>query len=305
MLVFIDQSGNPHPKDDHPFSVLLAVCMEESQSRHIAGILHNLKQAYLDIPTIKQIYGRMHEIGLESPTITNPLKSAIKANDPTLLELKGAYLAAQKVYEEIPKVRELVDSVVSLNLLSKIHAVFAIVMQRPTCTPQPPPGHLAVQYRNLLEAIQKHMEVTRVNEKDLAVVIFDEYDRQTDTNIVHAFDRFIFQSYEPKLKDAGRTIRIVETPLFVNSALSSGLQLADLFAYIGRIYFTNGLGKKPPPKDLYLGWIKRHWEEIKNKSLDHPDKELPSPGTRYGIRIMKAGDLNGVIATSKRRQDNK
>jgi hypothetical protein len=106
MLVFIDQSGYPVPKDQHPFSVLLAVCIEESQSRRIAGALHSIKQAYLDVPVIKQIYGRMHEIGLESNSIIKPLKTAIDANDPTLLEIKGAYLAAKKVFEEIPKVND-------------------------------------------------------------------------------------------------------------------------------------------------------------------------------------------------------
>jgi len=238
----------------------------------------------------------MHEIGLESPTIINPLKSAIKANDPTQLEIKGAYLAAQKVYEEIPKAREFVDSVI--NLYQRIHAAFAIVMEKPTYVPQPPLGYLAVQYRNLLETVQRHMEVTRDKEKDLAVVIFDEYDRQTDINIVQAFDRFIFVLYEPRLKNAGRTIRIVETPLFVSSALSSGLQLADLFAYIGRIYFTNDLSKKPAPKEPYLIWIKRHWEEIRqNKSPNHPDDELPSPGIRYGVRIMKAEDFEKAADT--------
>jgi hypothetical protein len=295
MLVFIDQSGVPQPKDAHPFSVLLAVCIEENQSRHIAGALHNLKQTYLDIPTIKQIYGRMHEIGLESNQITKPLKVAFEGNDPTLLELKGAYLAAQKVYEEIPKVRELVDS--TINLLVNVHAIFAIVMQRPTFMPKPQLGYLAVQYRNLLEAIQRHMEVAHKNENDLAIMIFDEYDRQTDTNMAHAFGRFIFQLYEPRLSERGHTLRIVETPLFVNSALSSGLQLADLFAYIGRQYCTNDLSKMRRPANLYLAWIKRHWEEIKNKSPNHQDDELPSPGTRYGIRIMRAGDFDGAPAT--------
>jgi hypothetical protein len=302
MLVFIDQSGNPHPKDDHPYSVLLAVCIEENRSRHIAGALHSLKQTYLDIPTIRQIYGRMHEIGLESNSIIKPLKAAIEGDDPTLLELKGAYLAAEKVYEEIPKVRELVDSVIDLH--ANIHAVFALIMQKPICIPKPQPGHLAVQYRNLLEAIQRHMEVTRDNEKDLAVVIFDEYDRQTDANIVHAIGRFIFQSYEPILNKQNRTLRIVETPLFVNSALSSGLQLADLFAYIGRQYFTNDLVKSRRPASLYLAWLKRHWEEIRKKSPNHPDKDLPSPSIRYGIRHMKSGDFDGALTTPEIEQEN-
>jgi hypothetical protein len=297
MLIFIDQSGYPVPKDQHPFSVLLAVCLEESQSRRISGALHSIKQTYLDIPTIKQIYGRMHEIGLESNSIIKPLKTAIDANDPTLLEIKGSYLAAQKVYEEIPKVHEFLDRV--LKLLENVHAILAIVMPRPTKTPTSEHGHLGIQYRNVLEAIQTHMEVTRAKEQDFAVVIFDESDRHTDTGLVRSCCNFIFQSYEPHLIKNKRVLRLIETPLFVDSSLSSGLQLADFFAYIGRQYFTNGLGKPRRNADPYLNWIKSNWEYIKNKAPNHPDKELPAPGMRYGIRVMKADDFEETIRPAK------
>ena len=47
MLVFIDESGIPHPNDRSTCPVVVAVCMEERQGRFIAARIHGLKRDFL------------------------------------------------------------------------------------------------------------------------------------------------------------------------------------------------------------------------------------------------------------------
>jgi hypothetical protein len=52
-----------------------------------------------------------------------------------------------------------------------------------------------------------------------------------------------------------------------------------------------------------LKWIKRSWEYIKSKSPNHPDKELPKPGVRYGIRVMKIEDFEETTKPKKQKSE--
>ena len=47
MLAFIDESGRPHPKDSNQWSVVVACCFSEPDSRRIARTLHALKRDVL------------------------------------------------------------------------------------------------------------------------------------------------------------------------------------------------------------------------------------------------------------------
>ena len=48
MLVFIDESGNPHPNDRNHRPVVVAVCIDAEDSRAVSSRLHALKRDILN-----------------------------------------------------------------------------------------------------------------------------------------------------------------------------------------------------------------------------------------------------------------
>ena len=47
MLVFIDESGHPHPNDANPRPVVVAVCINEEDSHLVSGRIHGIKRDLL------------------------------------------------------------------------------------------------------------------------------------------------------------------------------------------------------------------------------------------------------------------
>ena len=61
---------------------------------------------------------------------------------------------------------------------------------------------------------------------DMAIVALDSHDEKTDTRRARAFGNFLYGS------EVGRSLsHIVETPFFVSSMSTVGIQIADLLAY--------------------------------------------------------------------------
>ena len=61
---------------------------------------------------------------------------------------------------------------------------------------------------------------------DMAIVALDSQDEKTDTQRARAFGNFLYGN------SIGRTLNhIVETPFFVSSKATVGIQIADLLAY--------------------------------------------------------------------------
>lgn len=280
MLVYVDQAGYPSPKNSSPYSVLLCVCIEERNGRQLAKRLHHVKENYLTMPIIKKIYGLMHEIGLESPSNIRPLSEIIKARapDPTSMELKGIYFAGRESFSQITNAAEIVNSV--FQLLDIISAVFAVVMPRPNFKPDTPSGELTNWHRFLLQRVHSHM--LAIAPDSLATVISDEYGVEQDRKLATGFSNFLFKSLEGQQYD-----HILETPLFVNSALCPGIQVADVFAYVGRQYYCHNLEKTKRTTDPYFLWLKRLWEqEIKPKAPDYQNPLDPEGRPYYGIYKM-------------------
>ena len=66
---------------------------------------------------------------------------------------------------------------------------------------------------------------------------------------------------------------IVPSPLFVDSSLTPGIQIADRFAYVLRLYEENQLQRQGVIGDAYLATIKRYAKVVwpKTKNYDRGD----------------------------------
>ena len=102
--------------------------------------------------------------------------------------------------------------------------VFAMVMERPSKAPYEGPELLQCHHRYLLDRIERFMSEEHPN--SMALPIYDALD-PTQTRIFAAsFNSFMSRS------NPGRAMQhVVPSPLFVDSALTPGIQIADRFAY--------------------------------------------------------------------------
>lgn len=93
-------------------------------------------------------------------------------------------------------------------------------------SPKPNPHHLRKDYAYLFERFFYYLEDTntRVN----GIVVFDEFERSRSHILVEQMERYFKSTKKGKL----RSRQIIPEPFFVHSELTTGVQLADLVAYI-------------------------------------------------------------------------
>jgi hypothetical protein len=78
---------------------------------------------------------------------------------------------------------------------------------------------------------------------------------------------------------------IVPSPLFVDSALTPGIQIADMSAYVLRIAYERNLLQDRAIADPYLSTIKRFANVVRDKTVNYPKED---GGTWYGITVISA-----------------
>ncbi|MGH8907413.1 MAG: DUF3800 domain-containing protein [Egibacteraceae bacterium] len=78
---------------------------------------------------------------------------------------------------------------------------------------------------------------------------------------------------------------ILPSPLFADSSLTPGLQIADLFAYALRVNYENNLRLQRNLMDPYLSCMARYGRIIHEKTINYSRAE---GGSWYGIGTMSA-----------------
>jgi len=234
MLVYIDESGQGHYKGANPRVAVVAVCVPEGLHRYLTGRLHRWKHDLTDDP------------------------------DPELYEPKGKHLLKPKVIAESPALWELVERIFDLILESDI-AIFAVIMNRPKKDRKLQKRVLPHECRRLVERVHLYMESRKEKPEDLAVLVFDgEGLSGLPGGLSPAVSRFLFRHSE------GRSYsRIVETPLFVDSRITPGIQFADLTASVIRQCHERGLVRSSPSTDdpFSLALV-RFYEIVQSKTKD-------------------------------------
>ncbi len=78
---------------------------------------------------------------------------------------------------------------------------------------------------------------------------------------------------------------IVPNPLFVDSSLTPGIQIADMCAYVLRICYERNLFADRSVFEPYLAKIKRFGAVVRSKTIDYPKDD---GGSWRGITTMDA-----------------
>ena len=241
MLVFIDESGHPHPNDPTTRPVLAAVCFPEAASRSISNRLFGIKRSLL-------------------------------GNERAGEELKAHEILNRRTFNRRPELRELVaeafDQIQDLEV-----TIFAVVMEKPTSVIARDTVYLPQQYRYILQRANALME----GQDGMASVLVDG-DGSQYGGLSAKFDSYLSRSYE------GRAMtKVVDTPYFVDSRYTIGIQLADIVAGAIRLYQEEELFRNPHPSDPFLRAIARYYRIIERKSKD---LQSPEGRTLHGIYFM-------------------
>ncbi len=249
MLVYIDESGHPRPTDSSTRPVLLAVCINESDAGRMTRALYSMKATAL--ASLSLTRGEMEGHAVELLNRHALLRSPEK-----------------RAYAET-----LFDFIRDSDL-----AVFAMVMERPLRPLYEHETFLQPQFRWLLERIDRFME--RDHPHHFALPIFDGQDPSSNEMLSRCFTSFMAKSR------LGRSMqRIVPSPLFVDSSLTPGIQIADACAYVLRIAYERNLFQNTAISDPYLSTIRRFSITVRDKTVNYSRED---GGTWYGIATVSA-----------------
>ena len=244
MLAFIDESGSINPNDSNPISVLVSVCMPERAHRGLSRQLYRTERIIL---------------GSETPT-----------------ELKSVDLINRHTFSRIPEKRELVESVFDIIRNLEI-IIFGIVVPRPRQSLNLPDGYLPTPQKFLFQRINALAE--RMSQE--AVLVYDGNGMNVQgMNLASCVSNYIFRVAEPN----NLLLRVVDTPLFVDSRVTPGIQIADFAASAIRQFEQNGIRNQIPAGDTYLSAISRYYQIISGKTVDDLKNEFQQ--AMFGIYRM-------------------
>ena len=155
-------------------------------------------------------------------------------------------------------------------------AIFAVIMDKPGKEIIVPEHHLPRQYYLLLKKIEFYC---KKHHKGKTMMIFDEIHEEADKRIAEALTGFLFKT------DLGHSFEnILEMPLFVSSAVTPSVQLADIFAGITRHYYEQGLDEHSPNTE-FQEWLKSLYDKIHSRTEDIRVQALDGTYyTEYGFQ---------------------
>ena len=242
MLAFIDESGIPHPSDNSDRPVIVSVCIARENLRTVSAQIYSLKRR------------------LGTPEV----------------ELKGSNFVTSRKFRKRRNEWEIVESFFEL-CRSLPFTLFVVVMEHPKQIPfgRQAETYLPNEYRYLLQRINQLAEETN----RMATILFDGEGPtlRGKGSLPKKFDSFLYRSSE------GQSFKsICDSPYFVDSRLTQGIQIADMAAYVCRVYQENSLYEGLPHGNSYLSAVNRYYNVLRGKTKDFTTREgFPRPGIYF------------------------
>ena len=173
------------------------------------------------------------------------------------LEFKAKKLLSRSTFRRCSDKRELIESFFEL-LRNLPFTIFAVIMERPQTLPVTEHVYLPNQFRYLLQRLDLLAQETN----EMVTILFDG-EAQMCGGLSLKFNSFLYRYYE------GRSMTTVtEAPFFVDSKITSGIQIADMAAGTIRLYEENKLYQGVPSGDSFLSAIRRYYMILEDKTKD-------------------------------------
>jgi len=246
-LAFIDESGNPDPKDrDNKIYVLAAVVMHEKGLNSLNAMCTKRKQQIWNL-----IKGKKES---DKP----PLKFEIHMD-----HINGKRELYKRLKNDNEKWLEVLNKIYYLvsDLFIKIMTVIIIKDDFYASYPNDNPAKWAFEL--LVERINRYLK--KDSEGEFALLVMDSVDPKTDNakrdQILEFMDRGTGHGWEEYPEN------IINSPFIVNSELHNGVQIADAVVYLIRWYTRKVYGINP--NAFFHQYSEKFINIMKYKFLDY------------------------------------
>jgi hypothetical protein len=226
-FLFIDESGQDHRES--PYEVLAGVAIEDRDLWNLVQALQNLEivqfgarysKGERELKGKKILKRKVFRHASQMPFIPNPERARLALEcmtNPTTATREQITALAQAKLEYG---RELFDLCAQFRV-----QLFASVVN-PDSVEIDSDAHLRKDYAYLFERFFYYLEDTGPSSS--GIVVFDELEKSESHILVGQMDSYFKRS----AKGRQRAGRIIPEPFFVHSDLTTGIQIADLAAYI-------------------------------------------------------------------------
>lgn len=225
-FLFVDESGQDHRES--PCEVLAGVAVED---RDLWKLVQNLQDAEVrhfgtrysegerELKARKLLKTKTYKQAALVPLFSAEerrrlAKSALEAG-----EAAGRQELAGLAQAKLAYVSDLLDICARYRCKA-----FASIVDKDS--PRPSPDHLRKDYAYLFERFFYFLEDKETIPSD--IIVFDELEKSQSHVLLNQMDRY----FKSTARGKQRSNQIIPEPFFVHSDLTTGIQLADLVAYI-------------------------------------------------------------------------
>ena len=243
-FLFVDESG--HDRAASPYEVLAGVAIRDLALRELIARLHQAEFA---------CFGRRYSDGHRELKGSRLLKRKVFRHAGLSGELDPADIPslARAALEDGATASPVMLKALALAKLDYVAAVFDICTDfgtrafasivetdaRPTER-----GGLRKDYAYLFERFFYYLEDSSADEQ--GIVVFDELEKSKSHLLIEQMHRY----FEQTAVGRHRASRIIPEPFFVHSDLTTGVQVADLLAYVISWGFRMTAMTKPVREEL-------------------------------------------------------
>jgi len=243
-FLFIDESG--HDRADSPYEVLAGIAIRDRNLRDLIGQLHEAEE---------RCFGQRYSDGSRELKGKKLLKRKVFRQRDLGVELDGMDVQAlarealtDGAQADAPRLKALarakVDYVASVFDICAGFGCRAFASIVETSAHPTAGDGLRKDYAYLFERFFYFLEDRPVEEQ--GVVVFDELEKSKSHLLIDQMDRYFWQTAVGQ----HRASRIIPEPFFVHSDLTTGVQIADLVAYVVSWGFRMPRMDKPGRQEL-------------------------------------------------------
>ncbi len=245
-FLFVDESGQDHRES--PCEVLVGVAVED---RDLWNLVQSLQEAEVRHFGIRYSSGE-RELKARKLLKTKTYKQAALLPSFSPEERRGLAKSALEAGETADRRQLTALAQAKLAYASDVLELcaryrckaFASIVDKDS--PRPSPNHLRKDYAYLFERFFYFLEDKETVPS--GIIVFDELEKSQSHVLLDQMDRY----FKSTAKGRQRSNQIIPEPFFVHSDLTTGIQLADLIAYIVSWGVRIG-GMKQPIRSELIG----------------------------------------------------
>lgn len=225
-ILFVDESGQDH--QESPYEVLAGVSIEDQDLWNLVRSLHEAEVRHFgarytrgtqELKAKKILKRKTFRLAEQLPPI-EPTERRLAA----LRCLQDGAHAGKKEITALSQAKlAYVDELLNICGRYRCKAFASIIHKN---SPLPSPHHLRKDYAYLFERFFYFLE--DYSASGMGIVAFDELEKARSHILIEQMDRY----FSNTARGQRRAGRIIPEPFFVHSDLTTGVQLADLVAYL-------------------------------------------------------------------------